>query len=447
VGVPRTWPAVARACLALAACGDNKLLPPDEAAVPPIDAPAPECTLTHGTTVTMRRIGAVSGNAVLATSPPSDPRLFVVEQNGRLRIFDHEQLLDAPFLDLTEHDPSCNSLVEAACGTRVDCLAQHDPQGAFAGCVALVAGGSGGEEGLLGLAFHPDYATNHQFYIYLTTPNPTTGGDPLADVTLRFTATGNVADPTSRQVVLAIPDYAGNHNGGMIEFGADRDLYIGTGDGGGAADPRRNAQNPSALLGKILRIDVDHGAPYAIPADNPFGNEVFMLGLRNPWRWSFDRATGDMWIGDVGQAVTEEIDYVPAGTQLGANFGWSVYEGSACCLDQTDHCQQAMPDQACDPTGKRFPQIEKTHVDGWFAMIGGQVYRGSCYPDLAGTYFYTDLGHFGLAAATVGVDGVTTLDLAGTWPKGPASIHEDAAGELYETLINTGEVYHLEVAN
>jgi glucose/arabinose dehydrogenase len=437
----------------LSACGNKPQAVPEagaEAGPPPADAPAPECVLTHGTNVTLRRIGAVVGNAVLATGAPNDPRLFVIEQNGRIRIFDHEVLLDAPFLDLTEQTPSCNTLAETACTARVDCLAVHTTVGAFDSCQGLVAGGSGGEQGLLGLAFHPDYATNHQLYVFLTTPNPVSGGDPFANVLLRFTATGNAADGASKTTMLAIDDFANNHNAGMIEFGADGDLYISTGDGGAGGDPHRNAQNTSSLLGKILRIDVDHpgaGTAYSVPADNPFGNEVFMLGLRNPWRWSFDRGTGDIWIGDVGQLQTEELDYAPVGQQAGKNFGWSVYEGSSCCATQSDNCQQQAPFQACDPTGIQFPQIEKTHAEGWNAVIGGQVYRGSCYPDLVGTYFYTDDAHDAIATATVNPDGsLTTVDLPFKAPIGPASLHADAAGELYETLINTGEVYHLEVS-
>jgi glucose/arabinose dehydrogenase len=457
--------------IAFGACGNKpnqqaEAGPPLEAAVVidamvdagPDAAPAVACTPTAGTSVTVRKIGTVSGSAVLATAPPNDSRLFVLEQDGRIRIFDHEQLLPTPFLDLSESATgACSLATEAACTGRQDCLPTYTPQGAYVTCRALVVGGTGSEEGLLGLAFDPQYATNHQFYVYLTSFNPTTGGDPIGDLLLRYTTSSDPsrADPMSREIILAIPDFASNHNAGMVEFGADGDLYLSTGDGGQAGDPRRNGQNTNALLAKILRLDVAHpanGRSYGIPADNPFADgtagapEVFMFGLRNPWRWSFDRKTGDMWIGDVGQGQTEELDYVPAGHQAGKNFGWSVYEGSTCCELQADHCAQQAPQQSCDATDKAMPQVELSHADGWNAIIGGQVYRGPCYPDLDGTYFFTDHGRNIVSTGKVGLDGsVAIADLPGVWPSGPSSIHADTAGELYMTT-TTGDVYHLEAA-
>jgi glucose/arabinose dehydrogenase len=374
--------------------------------------PVQACTPVTGTTVSVRKIGQVSGAAMVATSPPDDGRLFVVEQQGRIRIFQDDQLKDEPFLDIS------NDIV------------------------------AGGEQGLLGLAFHPNYACNGYFYVWYTTSNK----NELARFTVSSTDP-NKADPASKQLLLSIPDFASNHNGGMLEFGADGYLYVGTGDGGQGGDPHRNGQaidrtaqscmqsGCEPLLGKMLRIDVDHpanGKNYGIPADNPFASgggepEIFMIGVRNPWRWSFDRMTGDMWIGDVGQDVDEELDVIPAGQQKGANLGWSMFEANRDYGNYT-----------ADMTGKTFPQVVKNHTnDGWHAIIGGQVYRGPCYPDLAGKYFYSDNTAHTLSVATFDGQNLTSTDLPGTWPSSPASIHADARGELYETTTN-GSVYHIE---
>jgi glucose/arabinose dehydrogenase len=397
-----------------AACGSGKK-------GPAIDAtPLQACTATPGSTISVRKLGSVSGSAVLATSPPNDGRLFVLEQQGRIRVFEQDALKPDPFLDIAS------------------------------GIAA------GGEQGLLGLAFHPSYATNGYFYVYYTTST--------ADVLARYSVSAtdpNKADPTSAQILLSIPDFASNHNAGMIEFGSDGYLYLSTGDGGKAGDPCRNGQATDRtastctcsvaangkcepLLGKILRLDVDHpsnGKPYGIPGDNPFASgggepEIFIIGLRNPWRWSFDRKTGDMWIADVGQDLYEELDVLPAGQQKAKNLGWSMYEGSSA------YASNYTP----DPTGKTFPQVIKTHgTDGWHAIIGGQVYRGPCYPDLAGKYFYTDNTADTLSVATFDGTNVTTSDLTrpANWPPSPSAIHADARGELYITSTNGG-VFHIE---
>ena len=435
---------LAFALLALFACGSKKTPKKDDASTSseprPIDAPAAAvldspplaaCTPTSGTTMSAVKIGQVSGGATLATSPPNDGRLFVLEQQGRIRIFENEQLVATPFLDIT-------SKVTA-----------------------------GGEQGLLGLAFHPSFQQNGLFYVWYT-KGTCTATDPCFDILERYhtSSTYDVADPASGEVLLSIPDFATNHNAGMVEFGADGYLYVSTGDGGSGGDPCRNAQaidhtattcvcnHPTQpadpgkcepLLGKILRLDVDHpanGKPYGIPADNPFANgggepEIYVIGLRNPWRWTFDRATGDMWIADVGQDLYEELDVLPAGQQAGVNLGWSMYEGSAA------YASNYTP----DPTGKTFPQLVKTHSgDGWHAIIGGQVYRGTCYPDIAGYYFFSDVYAHTLSRAKWDGQTLTSVDLtppAAGWPSAPASIHADARGELYEVTTN-GSVYHLE---
>ncbi len=416
------------ACVVAGGCKDKKPAPVthDDAVVvdlatPPADAPPLiACTPRAGSNVTVRKIGTVAAGAMLATSPPGDGRLFVVEQTGALRIFEQEQLAAAPFLDLS----------------------------ADAGGPVL----AGGEQGLLGLAFHPNYAVNRQFYVYYTARNPDQPSDPhnpYIDTVVRYTSSAtdpSVADLASATTILTIPDYASNHNGGMLEFGGDGYLYVSTGDGGGGGDPDHNGQNPRTLLGKMLRIDVDHpsnGRPYGIPGDNPFANgvdgapEVFIIGLRNPWRWSFDRATGDMWIGDVGQGALEEIDVLEAGQQAGKNLGWNLYEGSACY----------QPAQPCSPEGMTMPVEERAHATGWRAIIGGQVYRGACFPDLQGWYFYDDNNKARLVKARRNPD--KTLEIVelpqpvGLWPASPASLHADARGELYLTT-TSGDVYAIE---
>jgi len=405
--------------LTAAACGDKASTPRD-GAPPTIDAapacevaPLPACAQpVTGTTLALRMIGSIGPEAaLLVTAPVADPRLFVVGRDGTIRIFEDEVLRPEPFIDLGD---------------------------------VLV---SGGEQGLLGLAFHPAYACNGQLFVYYTTAD--------ANVVARCAVSAtdpNRAAPACTPI-LSIPDFAGNHNGGMIEFGSDGLLYIGTGDGGGGGDPGRTAQDPDALLGKLLRIDVDTtsaGKAYGIPAGNPYAAgggapEVFLRGLRNPWRWSFDRGTGDLWIGDVGQKMYEELDVLRPGQQAGANLGWSAYEGDACCATQADKCEQSGTQYPCEPAGLVFPQDVRTHADGWFSIITGQTYRGSCYPDLVGWHPYTDYAARDLVRARLKPDdSLEIVNLPTTIPAYPTSLHADARGELYLTT-EGGGVYHLEV--
>jgi len=260
-------------------------------------------------------------------------RLFVVEKYGAIRIFKDGNLYDQPFLNIDN---------------RVD--------------------NSKNEMGLLGLAFHPDYEQNGYFYVNYT-------GDGGHTRISRFQAEGDAADPDSEKVLMTIEQPYPNHNGGAVVFGPDGYLYLGLGDGGSGGDPHRNGQNTQALLGKILRIDVNNGDSYSIPADNPFGNEVWAYGLRNPWRFSFDRASGDLWIGDVGQQLYEEINYLPAGSPGGANFGWSVMEGA--------HGYNGLPQPEL-----LLPAAEYSHEFGC-SVTGGYVYRGSM-PEWNGVYIYGD---------------------------------------------------------
>ena len=274
-----------------------------------------------------------------------DDRLFVVEQPGRLRIIQNGQLRDQPFLDIT-----------------AQVLSQGD------------------EQGLLSVAFHPDYKANGQFFIdYTRQPDGAT-------VIERYTVSSddpNRADDQSGKVILVIAQPEANHNGGQLQFGPDGYLYIGMGDGGGQGDRHGsigNGQNRNALLGKLLRIDVTNQNTYAIPPDNPFGTEVWAYGLRNPWRFSFDRATNDLYIADVGQDTYEEVDFQPAASKGGENYGWRIMEGL--------HCYN--PSQGCDQSGLVLPIAEYSHAVGGCAITGGYVYRGLQYPVLDGAYFFGD---------------------------------------------------------
>jgi len=279
----------------------------------------------------------------LANAGDGSGRLFIIEQEGLIRIIQNGVLLPDPFLDITQQVSCC------------------------------------GERGLLGLAFHPRYAQNGFFYVNYTDNN----GDTVIS-RFRVSADPNRADATSEVRLLSVQQPYANHNGGAVVFGADGYLYLGLGDGGSAGDPQGNAQSLQTLLGKILRIDVDGGDPYAIPPDNPYAQggglpEIWAYGLRNPWRFSFDRATGDFYIGDVGQNRWEEIDYLPAHSPGGANFGWDFFEGS--------HPYEGSP-----PPGSEqwvFPAAEYGHDQGC-SVTGGVVYRGGQLPAWQGVYLFGD---------------------------------------------------------
>jgi glucose/arabinose dehydrogenase len=240
---------------------------------------------------------------------------------------------------------------------------------------------------MFSVAFHPQYATNHFFYVYYTTQAGGTlaGGDLVIE---RYTTTANpeVADPATAKLIITVPHSTyDNHNGGLVSFGLDGMLYAGFGDGGSGGDPNGNGQNPNALLGSLIRIDVNGGDPYAIPPSNPFvgqankRGEIWAKGLRNPWRYAFDAPTGLLYIADVGQNTREEVDVAPA-NQGGLNYGWNVREGSICYNATT-----------CTQTGFTPPIIDyATHVSGTCSVTGGYVYRGSAIPAIRGHYFYSD---------------------------------------------------------
>jgi glucose/arabinose dehydrogenase len=329
-------------------------------------------------------------------------RLFVTEQGGLIRIIQNGTLVATPFLDLSN---------------RVS---------------------TGGERGLLGLAFPPNYASKGYFYVNYTN---TAGNTVIARY--RLTDNPNIANPNSEEVILTIPQPFANHNGGQLAFGPDGYLYIGMGDGGGTGDPLNNAQNAQSLLGKILRIDVESGvAPYAIPTTNPFTvsndpnnqyrDEIWALGLRNPWRFSFDRITGDLYIGDVGQNAVEEIDFQSATSKGGENYGWNIMEGSSRYNNSTGNL-----------TGLVLPVAEYDHSLG-ISVTGGMVYRGLNEPSLQGVYLYGDFGSgriWGLRPNSTGWEDTLLLDS----PYGISAFGEDQAGNLYLADYFNGGIYSISV--
>ena len=320
-------------------------------------------------------------------------RLFVVEKEGRIRIIQDGHLLSTPFLDIS---------------SRVE--------------------DSGNEQGLLSVAFHPDYATNRRFFVYYTT-NSGADGDIIVAEYAASTGNPNVANTTERQLLRIPHSTFENHNGGLAVFGPDGYLYLGVGDGGSANDPDGNGQNIDSLLGKILRIDVDSGNPYGIPPDNPFAgatpgrDEIYAYGLRNPWRYSFDPATGVLWCGDVGQNQWEEVDNIARG----GNYGWNVMEGF--------HCRP--PTTGCDQAGLALPVFEYSHdgsngLPGGCSITGGFVYRGSAIPSLVGTYVFADYctGSGSLFALAPGAATGTVLQTGGPFEP-VTSFGVDEQGELY----------------
>ena len=338
----------------------------------------------------------------LQAVPGDTSRVFIVEQTGRIRIAKNGVLLARPFLDVT----------------------------------ALVSGDS--EQGLLGLAFHPQYATNGRFFIHYT--------DLAGDTRLaayQVSSDPDSANPAETPILSVDQPYT-NHNGGQIAFGPDDYLYLALGDGGSGGDPQGNGQSLATLLGKILRIDVDGAAPYAIPPSNPFvgqagaRGEIWSYGLRNPWRFSFDSSTGAMWIGDVGQEEWEEINLEPAATG-GRNYGWKRMEGN--------HCYP--PGSSCDMTGLTLPVLEYSHGAGC-SVTGGYVYRGTALPELAGTYFYGDFCTGLIRSARLEGGGTLVTNdwtaalrrVLGQPMRQLSSFGLDARGELY-ILLHDGEIYRL----
>ena len=343
---------------------------------------------------------------VRLVAPPGDSRLFVVERGGRVLAFTSAGAFIDTFLDV-------NSLTTES-----------------------------SERGLLGLAFPPDYAATGRFYVSYTDLD---GDSRLARYVVGTDP--DRADRASGTILLTVAQPAGNHNGGHIEFGPDGMLYFGLGDGGGSGDPQNNAQNDQTLLGKLLRLDVSGPGGYTIPPDNPqVGrpplDEIWAKGLRNPWCWSFDRLTGDLYIADVGQNELEEINVRPAGMPGGANYGWRLMEGTACYE----------PEAGCFRPGLTLPVHEYTHGGSPFrcSISGGYVYRGADIPQLKGQYFYADFCSAEVWSLTwTGAEGATrvrnwTDRLAPAGGFGSiVGFGQDAAGELYVLDYDKGTAYRL----
>lgn len=323
-----------------------------------------------------------------------DNRLFVVEQDGLIKILNPNGTVNTtPFLNVT-------TLTNAS-----------------------------GEQGLLGLAFHPNYASNGYFYINYTNLNGNT-------VISRYSVSAgnpNVANP-SGTILLTIPQPYSNHNGGSLKFGPDGYLYIGMGDGGSGGDPGNRAQNINELLGKMLRIDVNSGSPYGIPPSNPYAgvagaDEIWAIGLRNPWKFSFDRQNGDLWIADVGQNQYEEINRA-SGAQAGLNYGWRCYEGNT-----------AYNTSGCLPQSSlKMPLAVTNHTSGACSITGGYVYRGAAYPNFQGKYFFSDY-----CLAKIGmVDSAGNVSFSQTFSGNSfVTFGEDVNGELYVGSIDPGIIYKL----
>lgn len=330
-------------------------------------------------------------------------RLFVVERTGKIRIVKNGTTLTTPFLDLS-------------------------------GKITTV----GAERGLLGIAFHPDYDTHGYFYV-----NYTNGaGDTVIE---RYTVSGNpdIANPASALTLLTLDQPASNHNGGQLLFSpTDHFLYIGMGDGGGGGDTYNNAQNKNTLLGALLRLDVDHGITYTVPISNPYvgvdgADEIWAIGVRNPWRFSFDRANGDLYIGDVGQDAWEEIDYQAANTPGGLNFGWPCREG-------THDYRLTDPCNTIDPAAFTPPIAEYANAGAQIAVTGGFVYRGTQSPNLIGRYFYADYGSGRIwSLHTTGPGTWSTPEIVLESGLRVSSFGEDEQGELYVVDYGGGTIRHI----
>ena len=343
--------------------------------------------------VRLERIGSFSNPVYVAAAPGDASRLYVVEQAGVIRVIRNGRTLDRPFLDLS-------------------------------GDVA-----SGGERGLLSMAFAPDYRTSGLVYVYFT--------DRTGDIRiqqLRRSRDPDVADPSSRRDVLRVSHRSQpNHNGGQLQFGPDGMLWTGFGDGGGEGDPLRTGQRLDTLLAKLVRIDPQPGGGYRVPKDNPFVGragvrpEIWAYGLRNPYRFSFDRLTGDLTIGDVGQNLFEEIDFQKKGAGRGANYGWSVFEGF--------HRYRSG-----SAPGAVAPKLAPSHAEGFCALIGGYVVRDPGLPSLYGRYVYGDNCRSDIFSVQLTPKGARGNDTTGLRVDALSSFGEDSAGHVYATSLN-GDVY------
>jgi glucose/arabinose dehydrogenase len=351
--------------------------------------------------LTTTRVAQGLASPVDLQSPAGDCRMFVVEQGGRIRILRNGAITSTPFLDIT---------------ARLS---------------------SGGERGLLGLAFHPRYAENGRFFVNYTNRN---GDTHIAEFRAN-PASSDTADAGSEKLILFVSQPFSNHNGGGLAFGPEGFLYIGLGDGGSGGDPQGNGQSLGTHLGKMLRIDVDSGSPYGVPRDNPFigrsgaRGEIWAYGLRNPWRFAFDRTNGNLVIADVGQNAVEEIDL---GLRSGGeNFGWNVTEGNDCFR----------PSSGCSRNGLTMPMVVYGHGSGACSVTGGVVYRGRRMPFLHGTYFYSDYCQpFVRSFRIENLGAVDQRDRTGELGRGlnrVSAFGTDSDGEAY-IIDHDGEIYRID---
>lgn len=360
-------------------------------------SPGPPFDATQVTLGLEPVVGGMQAPLSIAHAGDGTGRIFVAQQGGQIRIIKGPTLVTRPFLDIAD---------------RIT---------------------SGGERGLLGIAFHPRYPADPRIFVNYTDVN----GDTRVSSFTVDPQDPDRANPASEVRFLFIKQPYANHNGGALTFGPDGYLYISTGDGGSGGDPQGNGQSLATMLGKILRIDIDRTEgqlAYAVPADNPFVGragaqpEIWLWGLRNPWRMSFDHANRNLWLGDVGQDLWEEVDVARSG-QGGTNYGWNRMEGA--------HCFQ--PPQGCDQTGLAMPVAEYGHDQGC-TIIGGAVYRGAAQPALAGGYVFADYCSGRLWAIDPARDGPQTPVLVLQSKATLSSFGEDEAGELYATDLSSGEL-------
>jgi glucose/arabinose dehydrogenase len=386
--------------LALAACGASGAATAGSTTTASAPDPAAQGVAgfraSASKAVHLKQIGDFD-QPIVVTGPRDDPsRLFVVQKGGQIEVLHNGHAQSRPFLDI-------GHLVE-----------------------------SGGEEqGLLGLAFAPDYASSGIFYVDYTIP----GNDVRVAQYRRSAGNANLADASSAHVLLTIAHKFSNHNGGQLAFGPEGDLYIGVGDGGSEDDPENHGQNTDTLLAKILRIDPTPSGGFTIPAGNPFAGRsgrqpaIWAYGLRNPWRFSFDRSTGALIIGDVGQDLQEEIDFAPKGTRKGANYGWSVWEGD----------RRNKPGTAPHAV---FPVLIAQHSEGYCAIIGGYVVRDPSLPSLFGRYLFGDFCRSQIESVTLSRGRASDLHATGLNVSGTSSFGEDGAGHIYISSLN-GPVYRI----
>ncbi len=371
--------------------------PPPPTALPALSTPQPPAEGAYG----LEEVATGFDRPLYLTYAPGDAsgRLFIVEQDGTIAILKDGRRQEPLFLN-----------IDSRVGSRAN------------------------EQGLLSMAFDPDYALNGVFYVYYTD----NGGDTVVARYRVAADNPNTADPGSEEVLLRVGQPYSNHNGGLIKFGPDGYLYVTLGDGGSGGDPLNSGQDRSTLLGALLRIDVRSGSPYVIPADNPFVGhegvrpEIWAWGLRNVWRFSFDRATGDLFTADVGQNKLEEINFQPASSPGGENYGWKLFEGS----ERFSGSREGMSIREMT-----FPIAEYGRGEGC-SVTGGYVYRGQDLPDLAGNYIFGDYCSGIVWALTPQADGTWLRTVLLQAPSEITSFGEDAEGEVY-VIIRTGGIYRI----